>query len=372
MKKKIKIVHIISNMNDGGAQKIILNYLNDFKEDNKLECSLIVLENNFNPIYKKALNNLNIKVYALNDSNYTKRKSIKKILENNKKLLDLINAINPDIIHIHLFGTLFTCIYLFNKYKKTIFYTLHSSPYRFKGVKRQLARTLLGKKNVISICVTHEQVKQAKKQYKIKKYEVVHNGIDLSKFNSMNISKNEARKKFNLPIDKFIIGSVGRFDPVKKYDFLIEVFKKILIKNGKALMVFVGEGNEKQKIKDIVAQYNIGDSVIFLGNIDNVEEFYCALDVFAFPSESESSGLALLEAQACNVKCVISKGIPNESIITNKVIKINSNYIENDWVDSIIASNNYEKPLYKLEDYDVHEKSKQMKMIYYKYLREKY
>ena len=82
------------------------------------------------------------------------------------------------------------------------------------------------------------------------------------------------------------------------------------------------------------------------------------------------SSLVLLEAQACNIHCVISDGVPSESIITNKVKKMKENASEEDWAEALLDNNFEGKKICDFEDYEVHSVSKIMKDIYLKYWEE--
>jgi len=205
-----------------------------------------------------------------------------------------------------------------------IFYTLHSDPNRFNGYKLRIIKRIFKNNNIIPICVTHEQESKARYHYGISKCETVHNGVDFEKIKNAIVTKEEARKLLRIEKDDYVICAVGRLDKVKRYDFLIKAFSEALKINNNCKLVIAGDGEEFKKLTELVISLNLKDRVFFLGNIDNVVILYCASDVLAITSESESASLVLLEAQACDVKCVISYGTPSESIITRKVVKMDN------------------------------------------------
>ena len=372
---KINILHIISNMNNGGAQKIILNYVNDLQNDKDIELSLLVLSSKNNNEYIKLLENYNVNVTYLDCFNKKyHNKFIQKLYEfyiTNKKTQKFLLKNNPEIVHVHLFGTLMFCYKAIKKCHIPVkFYTLHSNPLRFNGIKLNILRKCFSNYNFIPICVTNEQVEIAKRHYLINKYETIHNGVDFKKIKNEIVSKSEARNIFGLNNDDFVICSVGRLDPIKKYDYLIKIFSHISKINDKSKLLIAGSGAELNNLKKIVSLSKLEDRIIFLGNVENTTQVYCAADVFSLTSESESASLVLLEAQTCGLKCVVSNGVPSESIITDKVIKMNKEASIDAWSNAILYGNNFEKRQFDFEDYEVHLMSKKMKDIYLKYWKE--
>lgn len=371
----INVLHIISNMGDGGAQKIVLNYINDLEYDNNIKLKLLVLSNKIQNYNENILKNKNIEITYLNcfDRQY-KFKILNKLyafINSRKKIKQYITNNKIDIVHIHLFGTLLYTLPIILKSKiKIRFYTLHSNPKRFNGYKLKILKTAFKKGNFIPICVTNEQVLIAKKHYNFEKYEVVHNGVDIEQIKKKIISKNEARNKFNISKNTFLICSVGRLDSIKRYDLLLNIFKQITLKKRDTKLLIAGSGNELENLKKQAIDLSIQDKVFFLGNIDNVTELYCASDTLVITSKSESASLVLLEAQICNLRAVISNGTPSESIITNKVIKMNEKATDSEWSEVILNGNKYEKANFKASDYEINNMSKLIKKIYLKYWSE--
>ena len=356
---KIKVVHIISNMNDGGAQRIVLNYINDFVNNQDIEVQLLVLEEKNSSYYNKELDNVNIKVDYLNcfEKKYNNRyiQFIYKYVICNIRIKKYLTINKPDIVHIHLCGAL-----LFSS----------SSITRLNGIILKKIQHAFKKENFIPICVTKEQALVAKEHYKFNKYEVVHNGINLENIKKDIVDKNTARKIFGFEAKDYIVCGVGRLEKIKKYDLLIKAFSIMTKIKDNVKLIIAGEGTEETNLKNLVNELNLNNKVFFLGNIQNTTELYCACDVLAVTSESESSSLVLLEAQACGLRCVISNGVPSESIITNKVKKMKEDTKLDDWANALLDTNYIGNKNYDFDDYEVHKMSKKMKDIYIKYWEE--
>ena len=87
---------------------------------------------------------------------------------------------------------------------------------------------------------------------------------------------------------------------------MVKVFYQIIKKGIKAKLLLVGDGPERSAIEQLVRKLELCHLVTFLGKQEKVEELLAVSDLFIMPSESESFGLAALEAMACEVPVISS------------------------------------------------------------------
>lgn len=113
------------------------------------------------------------------------------------------------------------------------------------------------------------------------------------------------------PHGEKIVMHVSNFRPVKRLQDVIEVFAKIR-KKVPARLVLVGDGPERPRALKRAADLGLRDDVLFLGRHGAVEEILSCADLFLLPSQSESFGLAALEAMSCGAPVVASRagGLP--------------------------------------------------------------
>jgi len=363
-------------MGDGGAQRIVLNYLNYFKNDKDIDFKLVVYDKCNNSYCNNVITENKFNVEYLNN-----KKSIFKYIPFVRKLCNLltirrtfqkaIEKFEPDIVHIHISPLLkFVLQPIINTNIPIRFITLHSNPLRYVGNDLDYIKRAYQKENFIAICLNEEQKKLAEKHYGFEKYEIVKNGIDVKKIKSQKLSKLKARENFNLEKDDFVIIGVGRLNKIKRFDLLIKIFKEVTKKENKAKLVIAGAGEEYTKLIDLANELNLSEKVIFLGNIDNTTELYCAADALAMTSESEASPLTLIEAQICNLHCVISDGVPKESIVTNKVKKMKKNASQKEWAQELLNVKYKGTKTNNLEEYDINNSCEHMKEVYIKYWKE--
>ena len=166
------------------------------------------------------------------------------------------------------------------------------------------------------------------------KFTIINNGIDVSKFKYDIKVRNKIRKEFNIE-NNFVIGHIGRFDEQKNHVFLIDIFNEILKYKKNALLLLIGEGVLKDKIKEKVNSLKIEENVRFLSARSDVNEIYQAMDVFLFPSRYEGLGIVAIEAQCSGLPCFISDCIPKEVIVCNTTT-ISLNKSANEWANIIL------------------------------------
>ncbi|PWJ58381.1 N-acetyl-alpha-D-glucosaminyl L-malate synthase BshA [Dyadobacter jejuensis] len=145
-----------------------------------------------------------------------------------------------------------------------------------------------------------------------KEIEVIPNFIDLERFNRQ---KKEHFKKAICPGDEKLIVHTSNFRKVKRIDDVISIFEK-LRKLMPSKLLLVGDGPDRARIERRCKDLDMCSDVRFLGKLDAIEEVLSVADLFLLPSESESFGLAALEAMACEVPVISSNvgGLPELNV----------------------------------------------------------
>ncbi|SCY61306.1 N-acetyl-alpha-D-glucosaminyl L-malate synthase BshA [Flavobacterium anhuiense] len=148
------------------------------------------------------------------------------------------------------------------------------------------------------------------KLFKIKnKIKVIPNFIELDK----------VKKDPNAPCHRYVMANeneriithISNFRKVKRIPDIIKIFYNVQKEIPSKLMM-VGDGPEKEKAEILCQELGILDKVIFFGNSHEIDKILCMTDLFLLPSETESFGLAALEAMACGVPVISSNsgGLP--------------------------------------------------------------
>lgn len=151
--------------------------------------------------------------------------------------------------------------------------------------------------------VSHSLKEDTYKHFNIKKHiEVIPNFIDFSRFRKTN---KEHFKTAIAPQGEKILMHVSNFRKVKRIQDVVLMFDKVC-KQIPSKLLLVGDGPERMSTELLCRQLGNCEHVRFLGKQDAVEDLLAIADLFVLPSETESFGLAALEAMACEVPVITS------------------------------------------------------------------
>ena len=154
--------------------------------------------------------------------------------------------------------------------------------------------------------------------------KIIHNAIDIDKFRFDEVVRKKLRKEFGIKNSTIVIGHVGRFVQQKNHTFLVDVFKEYHKKNPDSKLLLVGSGPLEDEIKKKVERLDLEDSVLFLGQRDDINKLYSVMDVFCLPSLYEGLPVVGIEAQATGLPTIFSNRISKEVIVSSyaKIVSI--------------------------------------------------
>ena len=143
--------------------------------------------------------------------------------------------------------------------------------------------------------------------------EVVYNFIDSEKYD--NEKKKKCHRESLAKPEERILTHISNFRPVKRTADVIKAFYRVQ-KEIPAKLLMVGDGPDRFEAEQLVKKLRISDKVIFFGNSNEVMRILCYSDVFLLPSETESFGLAALEAMAAETAVISTNtgGLPEVNV----------------------------------------------------------
>jgi len=157
--------------------------------------------------------------------------------------------------------------------------------------------------------------------HKDPRFQILPCAISLDAF-TVKVDRRSIRQALNLPESAFVIGHVGRFVPEKNHDFLIDIAAEVCQQLPEAYFLLIGDGPVRRSIEERVLALNLSSRVVFTGIRNDIPEILQgAVDLFLFPSQYESAGMALVEAQAAGRPCLISDAIPEEVVVIPELVK---------------------------------------------------
>ena len=227
------------------------------------------------------------------------------------KLVDMVKLHKIEVLHVHYAIPHAYAAYMAKKMlqdqgiKLPIVTTLHGTDITLVG-SHPFYKSAVEFSINHSDCVT--SVSESLKQDTLdlfnirKEIQVIPNFVDFTKHSNHS---EECDRGVIAPSYERIISHISNFRPVKRIMDVVKVFEKIL-NEIPAKLIMVGEGPDKEKAMEYCAKQGIDDSVKFIGKSNQVFEVLCYSDLFILPSETESFGLAALEAMMMKVPVISS------------------------------------------------------------------
>lgn len=168
------------------------------------------------------------------------------------------------------------------------------------------------------------------------KYYSIPNAIDVSLYRFDKDCRYRIRERLCIDQNAFVCGHVGSLTTPKNHKFLLDVFKEILNKNKQSKLILCGDGILMSSIKNYAEQLGVSNSVIFTGNVPNVNEYLMAMDVFLFPSVFEGFPTVTIEAQSAGLFVVASDRITREVSLTSNIMYISLESSALAWSEEIL------------------------------------
>lgn len=360
MSKPIRVLHVVTTMNRGGLETMLMNYYRNINRHNVQFDFLIHRQEESD--YEQEILKLGGKTYHISNLNPFS-------ISYRRELSDFFKEHGEyKIVHCHLDCMSSIPLYYAKRagIQTRIAHSHNAS--QDKNIKYLLK---LFYKTRIPKMATHLfacGIEAGEWMFGNHKYEVINNAINAKDFLYDSKKREQLRNELNLQ-DKFVLGHVGRFNEQKNHEFIIDIFNQILKLNDKAHLLLVGEGNLKESMIEKVQSLGVSDKVTFFGLCNHVEEMLQAFDVFLFPSLYEGLPVTMVEAQASGLNCFISNKVPKECIITTNVTVLNLSDLPQKWAKEINKySNGYERKntLLEIKDkrFDIEENALELERFY--------
>ena len=150
---------------------------------------------------------------------------------------------------------------------------------------------------------------------------VVRNGVDTHRFRPRP-EINPLRRELGLPADVPIIGSVGRLEPIKGYDVMVEAFARLRRRGTTAsppVLVLGGEGSDRPALETLARTLGVAHAVHFLGWRDDIHDLHAGFTIFTMSSRSEGTSVSLLEAMSAGLCPVVTDVGGNSAVLGDEL-----------------------------------------------------
>lgn len=170
--------------------------------------------------------------------------------------------------------------------------------------------------------------------------KVIYNAIDVGRFTYDESVRQEVRARLGIG-GALVLGHVGRFEYQKNHPYLLEVFAAVCEKRKDAVLLLLGDGEDRPAMEEKCRQLGIAERVRFLGNCKDAWRYYQAMDFFLLPSFFEGLPGVLVEAQAAGLRCMVSDTVTREAKATDLVTYLSIEESPRRWAEKIFMQAGY-------------------------------
>lgn len=238
-----------------------------------------------------------------------------------KSLRALMRREYFDLIHVHTPVASFIGRWIAKRtHQGAVLYTAHGFHF-YKGAPLRnwliyyTAEKLAARWTDVLVTINKEDYSRALRSLRAGSVRYVPGvGLDVARFRDVVVDNASKRKEIGVPVDAFVLLSVGELNKNKNHETVIRAVAGLGIPA--IHYVICGAGPLKQHLAGLARDLGLDQQVSLLGRRDDIEEIYKIADAFAFPSRREGLGLAALEAMASGLPIVTSNvhGIVDYSI----------------------------------------------------------
>jgi sugar transferase (PEP-CTERM/EpsH1 system associated) len=298
---KIRILHIVHSLQIGGLENGVVNLINNLNSD-RFEHTICCIDSS-GPMADRIRRPVDI---------YTLKKGDKRDYLLPVKISRIIRNVRPDVVHTRNWGTIDGVAGAKIAGVKNIIHGEHgweASDPRGANNRRKRVRKLLSTWISHFVAVSDDLRSWLIDDVGISSAKVTQiiNGVDTHRY-SPSKERQSIKERLGIMPDYFVIGTVGRLDPVKDHETLLRAFQCALIRseNRKLVLIIVGTGPLETRLKVLSKELNISENIRFVGQQDDMQSLYQSMDIYVLPSIAEGISNTMLEAMASGLPVVAS------------------------------------------------------------------
>lgn len=304
MAEPIRVAHVVGKMVGGGVEQVVMNYYRHIDRE-RVQFDFIVDEDS-TLVPREEIESLGGRVFVI--------PPYQRQVRYQHELVDLFKKEQWPIVHSHVNAL---SVFPLRAAKRAgvpvrIAHS-HSTSGGHDPVRNAMKAALRPLSNVYpthrAACTRHA----GEWLFGGAEFRVIPNAIDLARFRFDPDRRAAVRASLGLSDYQLVVGHVGRFSSQKNQAFLIRAFARVVKARPDALLLLVGEGRQRRECEALAASLCPTNSVLFLGQREDVADLYQAFDVFCLPSEFEGLGMVAVEAEVSGLPCVLSDAVPQDA-----------------------------------------------------------
>lgn len=280
----MKVLHIINSLEIGGAQRLLSDLI-PLQIRQGLDVNVLVGGEEGNEFSRK-IQSAGSHIHKIDSPQYISLNSIKEI----RRIIK-----NYDVVHVHLFPSLYLVALASLGLKTKLVYTEHSTSNRRreKAYLRPIEQFIYRQYNkIVSISQQTQEALQKWLKTDDNRFLVINNGVDVEKFSSIK-----------RPVTKNSLIMISRFVDAKDQATVIKAMKYL---DSDVTVTLVGDGENLERCIELAKSIGVGDRVVFLGNRSDIAELISSSDIGIQSSNWEGFGLTAVELMAAGKPVIAS------------------------------------------------------------------
>lgn len=317
--KTIKVLQVLDYINsNSGVSSVVMNYYTHMEAEN-IKFDFLLFEEP-DEEWSKKLKASDADIYVTGQPSGSR---IGTYIKNVDEFFRVHGA-EYQIVHVHIPNCAFAILKSAKKYGVPV-RILHSHNSRgADGIVKKVRNFILNKQGIVYANQYFACSKSAgeylygKKVCQQGKVTVLHNAVQIDKFRYSSLKRRKIRDELGLG-DEVLIGHIGRFSEQKNHECLVDIFAKLCYYGWDGKMVLLGDGELRKAIEEKVKKLKLENRILFLGVVENVDEYLSAMDVFLLPSLYEGLPVVCVEAQVSGLSCLVSDKVSYEVKISENI-----------------------------------------------------
>ena len=201
-----------------------------------------------------------------------------------------------DVVHAHMARDYSLASYAARRNRGTKFIATRHVLFQLNRLHRH---TLARATRVIAVSGAVARELRAQRILRDEQIALIPNGVDVDRFNRACVEKHRG----------LLVGSIGELRTLKRHDDFIRAAARVASRSPETQFVLAGVdasalGEVRKQLEGLVVDLGLSDRFRFLGWVEDAEKLLCEMDVFVSASETESFGLAIVEAMAAETAVV--------------------------------------------------------------------